>query len=174
MGLKNLLKWENSVESTKISRSVKFSSQMQISVKYTEKTEFKRLPACEWRTMIGLGIPENTGMGYSAYFLLAQRFLKPNVSSQTNNFHARADSKPPDWRSEKEETLIKHCFARSSACLFPEKHTHAGFRLGHTNVVQVANLYNFISFLHGKVMQCSFTDFMPSHALNQQQMRSRT
>lgn len=55
--------------------------------------------------------------------LLAQRFLKPNVSSQTNDFHARADSNPPDERSE-EGTLVKYCFARSSACSFPKKHTH--------------------------------------------------
>lgn len=61
MGLKKLLKWENSVE---FSRNVKFSSQMQTSIKYTEKRVFKGLPPCGWRIIIGLGITENTGMCY--------------------------------------------------------------------------------------------------------------
>lgn len=38
MGLKKLLKWDNSVE---FSRNVKFSSQMQTSAKYAEKEYLK-------------------------------------------------------------------------------------------------------------------------------------
>lgn len=43
-----------------------WNSLMQISDKYSEKTDFKRLPAFEWRIIPDLGIPENTGIGYSS------------------------------------------------------------------------------------------------------------
>lgn len=90
--------------------------------------------------------------------------------SQTNDFPARADSKPADDTSEEKAGLS--IALQGVQCV--HLHTHTSSGLGHTNVVQVANLCNLISFLDGKVMQCSFTDFMPSHALNQQQMKSRT
>lgn len=61
MGLKKLLEWDNSVE---FSRNVKFSNANLCQVRW--ERIFKRLPACGWRIMIGLEIPENTGIGYDS------------------------------------------------------------------------------------------------------------
>jgi len=99
--LKKLLRWEeNSAKTTKITRKVKFFSQNTNIYQVYWENNLERLPAWQW--VKNNDILRKTWKYRDRLLLrktredslVAQRFLKPNVSSQINDLHARDDSKP--------------------------------------------------------------------------------